>query len=99
MHIAESPMLDQYVVEQPSCGGEIELFERARARFLHRQGGTDHMPGVIVERCAIEIQASCLGILSTQLRHSAKHQQRECLTSPVTDGFREGLCAKGQRLE
>ena len=99
MHIAESPMLDQCVVEQSPCGREVELLERALARVLDRKRGADYAPSVIVESRAIEIQALRLGVLAPEPGDSAERQECEPLTRAVAGRFRESLCAEAKRLE
>src|SRR5207244_2523932 len=98
MHVAESPMLDQCFVEELSCRREIKLIERTLARVLDRKRRADHAVGVFVESCAIEKQASRLGVLAPKPGDAAEHQEREPLTRPVAGRFRESMAAEGKWL-
>src|SRR6266496_3875992 len=76
MHVAESSMLDQGVVEQRPRASEVELVESAMPRFLDRKRGANHAPGVIVESSALEKQAPRLCVLTSQPGNSTAHEQR-----------------------
>src|SRR5438445_10705921 len=99
MHIPDSPVLDQGVVQQAPRSREVQLFERTLAGVLGGRRGFDHEACIAENPRALQEEVLCLRPLAPLHRGSAQLQQRQCFTRAVASGYRERLTTQDERLD